>query len=266
MEPQSNTGAYSTLEARRANTLLSNDENDSGTQNNTFQFDNVLVPDDDQGTPKFRGSGMESNSQSKDLEGLSPTSFMERIKKNHSHDPLQLKSDGQISCEIKIKLRMQQSLRQSVERISIENASYVSGRSLISEWLDHYWQQNFQEVNNTLDMDEKMHQFVQMLLITGEMEMKGKVSDCHQKKGGLELSEQINAVLVSIKPGFFNILCQKYSKTMLRQYLEKINREGHLRVKQKQYENFEDIDTPKGKKEDIEIVEPNDEQDQFLKI
>ena len=53
---------------------------------------------------------------------------------------------------------------------------------------------------------------------------------------------------------------------MLRQYLEKINREGHLRVKQKQYENFEDIDTPKGKKEDIEIVEPNDEQDQFLKI
>ena len=46
---------------------------------------------------------------------------------------------------------------------------------------------------------------------------------------------------------------------MLRNYLEKINREGVLRIKQQQYENFEDIDTPKNQKEDIEIIEPNDD-------
>ena len=46
---------------------------------------------------------------------------------------------------------------------------------------------------------------------------------------------------------------------MLRNYLEKINREGYLRTKQKQYENFEDIETPRNQKEEIEILEPNDD-------
>ena len=75
---------------------------------------------------------------------------------------------------------MQNSLGRTLERLSVDHAYKVGGRSLIQDWLDSYWQQHFSDVSSTLQMDEKMHQFVQMLLLTGEQEMKGKVSDCHQ--------------------------------------------------------------------------------------
>ena len=81
------------------------------------------------------------------------------------------------------------------------------------------------------------------MLIAGEQEMKGKVSEIHRSKGGLELSQQINAVMVSIKPGICSIMFKKYNKDMLTNYLEKINREGIIRSNQLKYDNYEDVET-----------------------
>ena len=70
-----------------------------------------------------------------------------------------------------------------------------------------------------LKIDNQMHILINYLCVTGEQEQQGFVSSIYNEKNLLRQQEEIDTILMKIKPGICNILFKKYSKDMVFTYL-----------------------------------------------
>lgn len=103
--------------------------------------------------------------------------------------------------------------------------------TLINQWINQYWHDHQLEDPeiSTQGMDHKIHRLFETLLVEGEHDEKGFVSSIHLPKHLVVLQEQIDAIMMKIKPGICSIFSQKYTKEMIIDYLEdiKLNKSMH---------------------------------------
>ena len=84
-------------------------------------------------------------------------------------------------------------------------------KSLIEQWLEDYWKKNISGTKSVSETDKKIQVLINLLLVTGEEEITGGQYQGHSKEKILNQQNQINAVLLKIKPGLFSIMFQSYS-------------------------------------------------------
>lgn len=84
-------------------------------------------------------------------------------------------------------------------------------KSLIEQWLEDYWKRNISGTKSVSETDKRIQVLINLLLVTGEEEITGGKNQGHSKEKILNQQNQINAVLLKIKPGLFSIIFQSYS-------------------------------------------------------
>jgi len=91
---------------------------------------------------------------------------------------------------------------------------------LIELWFQKYWKTTFEPVKGkTIMVDKKMHDLIKFLLKCGEDSDEKQVTKSLSKEDLLTLMEQINAIMVRIKPGLFSIFTKSYNYQMVLNYL-----------------------------------------------
>ena len=80
-------------------------------------------------------------------------------------------------------------------------------KSLIELWLQKYWKTTFDPIKGkVLETDKKMHELIKFLLKTGDDSIHDElIKKKATNEDLLMLMEQINAIMVRIKPGLFTI-------------------------------------------------------------
>jgi len=73
----------------------------------------------------------------------------------------------------------------------------------------------------------------QLLLLTSDGKTENESAICFTSKCVLNHSENINAIMLAIKPGICSIFAKKYNKDMVYQYLHKLKHEQEHRREMK---------------------------------
>lgn len=90
---------------------------------------------------------------------------------------------------------------------------------LIELWLKKHWSLHFKSKKSVKEIDQEMQNLVRYLLQLGEDLDPEKIKINYTKEELLVHMEEINAIMVTIKPGFFSIFTSRYTYKMLLKYL-----------------------------------------------
>jgi hypothetical protein len=108
-----------------------------------------------------------------------------------------------------------------------------SMKSFLELWFDKYWNQHLQKhTNNIKKTDKEVHKLIHFLISLGDgmREGEGGPKKNYTKRELLLHQEQINAVMMTIKPGLFTIFTKGYTKKMLFDYLFNLKRNINIEM------------------------------------
>ena len=93
----------------------------------------------------------------------------------------------------------------------MEEIANSKDSDLISKWLVKHWSHNFKPVEESIKKtDRKMYELIHFLLQLGADTDPDSVKVNYTNQELLEHVEQVNAIMVQIKPGMLSIFLKKF--------------------------------------------------------